>query len=292
MEMNDDCSIQIRGLSIHVEMEGEPHLPTIIFLHGFTGSTATWREVREQFRGSYRTVSIDLTGHGKTTIPENPERYSMEEQIEDLNELIEQLSIQSFYLVGYSMGGRIALGYTIKYPEHVRALILESASPGLKEELEREQRRNADALLAKKITENGITSFVDKWENIPLFESQKSLSEKKRQDVRTERLQQSEIGLANSLLGIGTGSQKSYWDELETLNTAVYLITGEFDAKFVAIAREMKNLVEKCRHSIVPEVGHAIHVENPSIFATMIKEYLHQLKEEENDTSMGNNPYI
>lgn len=292
MEMNDVRSIQIRGLSIHVEMEGEPHLPTIIFLHGFTGSTATWREVLEQFKGSYKTIAIDLTGHGKTTIPENPERYSMEEQIEDLNELIDELSIQSFYLVGYSMGGRIALGYTIKYPERVRALILESASPGLKEQVEREQRRIADALLAKKIIENGIPSFVDKWENIPLFESQKSLPEKKREEVRTERLQQSAIGLANSLLGIGTGSQKSYWDSLQKLKEPVYLITGELDSKFVGIAREMKNLVEKCRHSVVPNVGHAIHVENPRIFATMIKDYLHQLKEEENDTSMGNNPYI
>lgn len=290
--MNKERSIQIRELSIHVDMEGEPHLPTIVFLHGFTGSTATWREVREQFSGSYRTVAIDLTGHGKTTSPENPVRYSMEEQIEDLNKLIEQLSIQSFYLVGYSMGGRIALGYTIKYPERVRALVLESASPGLKEEVEREQRRNADALLAKKIIENGIQSFVEKWENIPLFDSQKSLPEKKREEVRAERLQQSEIGLANSLLGIGTGSQKSYWDTLQKLKKPVYLITGELDAKFVGIAREMENLLEKCRRSIVPDVGHAIHVENPCIFATMIKDYLHQLKEEENDTSMGNNPYI
>ncbi|MDN4607800.1 2-succinyl-6-hydroxy-2,4-cyclohexadiene-1-carboxylate synthase [Sporosarcina highlanderae] len=291
--MND--FIQIRGLSIHVEMEGEPHLPTIIFLHGFTGSTATWREVRDQLKGSYRTIAIDMTGHGKTTIPENPERYAMEEQIEDLNTVIERLSIHSFYLVGYSMGGRIALAYTIHYPERVRSLILESASPGLKEETEREKRKHADALLAKKIIENGITSFVDKWESIPLFDSQKSLPEKKRDSLRTERLQQSEKGLANSLLGIGTGSQQSYWDDLGTIKKPVYLITGELDTKFVGIAREMKKLVPICRHFSVSAVGHAIHVENPHFFATMIKEYvqdIHESKEEENDTSMGNNPYI
>ena len=61
----------------------------------------------------------------------------MEEQIEDLETLFEQLSVDSFYLVGYSMGGRIALAYTIRYPERVRALILESSSPGLADEQDR-----------------------------------------------------------------------------------------------------------------------------------------------------------
>ena len=67
------------------------------------------------------------------------------------------------------MGGRIALAYTIKYPERVTSLILESASPGLKTEQERIERREADELLAKKINSEGIPSFVEFWENIPLF---------------------------------------------------------------------------------------------------------------------------
>ena len=59
------------------------------------GSTATWREVRQNvFTGSYRTVAVDLTGHGKTTVPEDPERYSMEEQIEDLETFLSMLALR------------------------------------------------------------------------------------------------------------------------------------------------------------------------------------------------------
>lgn len=266
--------IPIRGLSIHVEMEGEPDLPTVVFLHGFTGSTHTWREVRDELKGSYRTVAIDLTGHGKTTVPQHPERYCMEEQIEDLHSLFVELSLNSFYLVGYSMGGRIALAFTIHYPEFVKGLLLESSSPGLKEERARLERINADGILAKKIIQNGITSFVNNWENIPLFDSQKRLPATNRQAIREERLQQSELGLANSLLGIGTGSQNSYWESLHSIKRPVFLITGELDSKFVAIAREMKSLAPTWHHTIIPNTGHAIHVENPVFFATMIKEYL------------------
>lgn len=274
----NDLQVSVRGLSIHVEMGGEPQLPAIVFLHGFTGTSATWNEVRNAFKGTYRTIAIDLTGHGQTTAPDNPERYSMEEQIEDLETLFEQLKLDSFYLVGYSMGGRISLAYTIHYPKRVKALILESSSPGLLEEQARTERRTADKLLARKIIDEGITSFVDKWENVPLFESQKSLSIEKRQTIRKERLQQNEIGLANSLLGIGTGSQKSYWESLQSIQNPVFLLTGELDAKFVAIAREMNNLSPTWRHIVVPGAGHAIHVEKPRLFATMIMEYLQELK--------------
>ncbi|MCG7342517.1 2-succinyl-6-hydroxy-2,4-cyclohexadiene-1-carboxylate synthase [Sporosarcina sp. ACRSL] len=291
----NELQIPVRGLSIHVEMEGEPHLPAVVFLHGFTGTSATWKEVRNELKGKYRTITVDLTGHGNTTVPESPERYSMEEQIEDLEALFVQLGLDTFYVVGYSMGGRIALAYTIHYPKRVKALFLESSSPGLKEERDRIERRKADKLLAQKIMENGIVSFVDKWENIPLFESQKSLPAEKKQAVRNERLQQSETGLANSLLGIGTGSQKSYWESLHSIPNPVLLMTGELDAKFVGIAREMQALSPMWRHIVVPEAGHAIHVEKPRIFATMIMEYMQhiqQLEEEENGSSMGNNPYI
>ncbi len=289
-----DLQVPVRGLSIHVEMEGDPHLPAIVFLHGFTGTASTWNEVRKELEGKYRTIAIDLTGHGKTSIPDKPERYSMEEQIKDLEALFGHLKLDSFYLVGYSMGGRISLAYTINYPERVKALILESSSPGLSEEQDRAARKAADKLLASKIIEEGITTFVDKWENIPLFDSQKSLPAEKRRAIRKERLQQNEIGLANSLLGIGTGSQDSYWKALHSISNPVFLTTGELDAKFVAIAREMNLLSPTWRHAVVPGAGHAIHVEKPRLFATMVMEYLQDLylEEEENDTSMGNDPYI
>lgn len=201
----------------------------------------------------------------------------MEEQIEDLEALFEHMKLDSFYLVGYSMGGRISLAYTIKYPERVKALILESSSPGLSEERDREERIKADKLLANKIIDEGIASFVEKWEDIPLFATQKSLPIEKREAIRKERLRQSEIGLANSLLGGGTGSQKSYWEALFSIQNPVFLITGELDAKFVAIAREMRALAPTWRHIVVPGTGHAIHVEKPRLFATMIMEYLQDL---------------
>lgn len=271
-------TIRVRNQHINIQMSGQETLPVIVFLHGFTGSTATWHEVMAQLKGRFQLIAIDLTGHGKTSIPVEVSRYRMEEQLADLESVFTYLDLTDFTLVGYSMGGRVALAYTIEYPERVHSLILESASPGLKTAAERGTRKEADAKLAGRIETEGMEKFVDFWENIPLFESQKKLAWEQRQKVREERLRQNQVGLANSLKGIGTGSQPSYWDDLATINVPVLLLTGELDGKFVDISREMKEKMPNATHCTTKNVGHAIHVENPVLFATMVEEHLNTLQ--------------
>ncbi|MFJ5791722.1 2-succinyl-6-hydroxy-2,4-cyclohexadiene-1-carboxylate synthase [Lysinibacillus sp. NPDC093197] len=263
----------IRGLETHVDIWNEAAGQTIVALHGFTGSTATWRNLAKDLP-HMRIVAIDLIGHGQTAVPEQDSRFTMDEQLRDLEEIFSQLQLETFTLLGYSMGGRIALSYTIAYPHRVEKLLLESVSPGLRTSKERIERCERDDALATKITNNGVRSFVHAWENIPLFESQKRLSNNARQAVRSERLAQSEMGLAGSLRGIGTGMQPSNWGNLTQLELPVLLITGSLDVKFCNIALEMKALLKNGKHMTVNDVGHAIHVENPAEFATIVNEYL------------------
>jgi 2-succinyl-6-hydroxy-2,4-cyclohexadiene-1-carboxylate synthase len=279
----NEVLIPIAGIVYNVRRSNNSELPVIVFLHGFTGSTETWSETIDLLKGNYHAVAVDLIGHGKTTAPLDPSRYSMEKQVADLETLFSRLNLSKFTLLGYSMGGRIALSYTLNYPERVSSLILESSTPGLQTDVERIERMNKDKLLAQKISSGGIRSFVEFWEGIPLFDSQKKLSTEQQQKIREERLSQKEVGLANSLLGIGTGSQPSNWNRLKEINTPVLLITGEIDKKFVNIAQEMKKLLHFSNHCIVKSAGHAIHVEKPTLFATMIEEHIKKLVlEEEN----------
>ncbi|WP_449443347.1 2-succinyl-6-hydroxy-2,4-cyclohexadiene-1-carboxylate synthase [Ureibacillus acetophenoni] len=267
--------VSVRGVNYHVQVWNENAKDSLVILHGFTGSVVTWEKVSSLLPTTMKIIAIDLLGHGKTDAPSNELRYSMEEQVEDLEDLFKQLDLHSFILVGYSMGGRVALSYISAYPERVKSLILESALPGLKTEEERANRRNSDEALANKIEQNGIVSFVNAWENISLFETQKKLSKDTQLAIRNERLAQREVGLANSLRGMGTGAQKSLWPLLNQITTPVYLITGELDEKFCLIAQEMMDELPNAKHMIIAEVGHAIHVENPTQFATIIKDVYH-----------------
>src|SRR5690606_32796090 len=117
-----------------------------------------------------------------------------------------------------------------------------------------------------KILRDGIEKFVDYWENIPLFKTQKNINILAREQIRQQRLANNPIGLANSLKGMGTGAQPSYWDELAALDMPVLLLCGELDSKFCRISKEMQLLIKNADLVEVNEVGHAIHVEDPKKF--------------------------
>ncbi|WP_432352548.1 2-succinyl-6-hydroxy-2,4-cyclohexadiene-1-carboxylate synthase [Sporosarcina sp. A2] len=264
--------IDVNGHSIHVQRTGNASLPTVVFLHGFTGSTATWNTVISLLDGKIHAVAVDLWGHGRSDCPENSSAYAMDHQTADLEQLFTELALEKFTLVGYSMGGRTALGYAITYPERIEKLVLESASPGLKTESERKDRKQRDANLAYRLLGEPLSDFMDYWENLALFDSQKSLPLFQQEEVRKERMSQNPKGLANSLVGIGTGSQPSYWDVLKIQTYPVVLITGSLDLKFETIALEMKSVLPNVAYYSVENAGHAIHVEKPEKFATILDE--------------------
>jgi len=269
--------MNIRGLSTFVQTYGTPKEEALLFLHGFTGTHATWHPVLEALENDYFIIATDHIGHGQTEVPAEVERFSMEEQLKDLREIIRHYGVKHVRLIGYSMGGRIALSFAVKYPSLVKQLIIESSSPGLQTEEERIARRQLDERLATLIEREGIESFVQFWENIPLFDTQKKLPAIQRERIRKERLNQRIEGLAGSLRGIGTGSQPSMWEALESLSFPMTCVVGALDEKYVHLAKDMRAKNKNIEIIEVPATGHAIHVEKPRVFATIIEKQFSKL---------------
>lgn len=270
------CFVQLRGVcyawcEICPDPAFEPvrESPPLIFLHGFTGSKANWLPLMESIPGRH-LIAVDLLGHGETESPDSPARYMIREAAEDLAAFCEELALPAVDLCGYSMGGRLALYFALAHPECVRRLILESASPGLAEDGERLARRLSDEALAERILSSGLPAFVDYWERLPLFASQVSLPPETRQRLHTLRLQNSPLGLANSLRGMGTGVQFSLWPRLAELTMPVLLLAGELDQKFTAINRQMATAIPACRLVIMPGAGHTIHLEQQQAFRELV----------------------
>ena len=172
------------------------------------------------------------------------------------------------------MGGRAALSFAVSYPGMIKALVLESTSPGIKNETDREARKRNDELLAEFIQQKGIKEFVNYWMNIDLFKNQKKLPGDKLQEQLKEKLKNNKIGLVNSLIGFGTGVMPHLYDELNKLNFPVLLITGENDVKFTKINSSIKSSFQNASHVIIKEAGHNIHFELPEIFASEVNLFL------------------
>lgn len=263
----------IDGVRYHVEECGDGF--PLVLLHGFTGSAQTWRPFCGAWGRRARLIMPDLIGHGETDAPADPARYAIARAAGDLRSLLDQMGIGKADLLGYSMGGRVAITFASLYPERVRKLVLESTTPGLRTEEERQARMRQDGELAARILERGIEWFADYWEALPLFASQRRLPAEARERIRRQRLRNSPLGLANSLRGMGTGAQPSWWDRLGAFDFDVLLITGALDEKFCRIAGEMLPLLPRARHVTVPGCGHAVHVEEPERFAALVGSFIH-----------------
>lgn len=264
----------INGVNYHVETQGNG--PRLMMLHGFTGSSANWSEIVGQLSSNYTLITPNILGHGETDSPDHSERYRMEQVAEDI---VKIMGNDPLHLLGYSMGGRLALYIAIHYPQLVKSLILESSSPGLQTEEERATRRQSDDALAQRILDGGIKNFVNFWESISLFDSQNNLPDAIKARLRTQRLTNNPIGLANSLRGMGTGSQPSLWDSIASLQMPILLLAGELDTKFTQISYQMHALIPQSIVQIIPSAGHTIHNEQPETYAHVISDFLNSLPE-------------
>lgn len=254
---------------------------TILLLHGFTGSTKTWENLINKLEQNFHVIAIDLLGHGKTDSPIHEERYKMELAAKDLYDFLIKRQIDSVHLLGYSMGGRLALYFALAYPAKISSLILESCTAGLQSEQERYARIEQDNHLSSKILNEGIEAFVNYWENIPLFSTQKKLPSESQVKIKQGRLNQSPIGLSNSLKGMGTGIQPSLWDHLNQIKNPTLLVCGEYDEKFCLIMGKMNEKLKNSEIIKIPDAGHAIHVEQSEKFATIVSGFLLKREKEE-----------
>ena len=246
----------------------------LLLLHGFTGSGANWAEHSAQFQSAgLRVLTPDLPGHGEN-LPSTSDDYTMKAAAIQLAQLLERENTGPVHLLGYSMGGRLALYFALHYPEKVYSLILESASPGLATAEERAARKASDDALAERIEREGIPAFVSFWESLPLWKSQEKLPAEAQQWLHENRLRNDPRGLAESLRQMGSGAQPSLWERLGELAMPVLLLTGAEDGKFVAINRQMAAAIPHARLLIVPDAGHTVHLEQSDAFQTAVLSFL------------------
>jgi 2-succinyl-6-hydroxy-2,4-cyclohexadiene-1-carboxylate synthase len=261
------------GLSYTVS--GDPHRPAVLFLHGFMGSGADWADAISALDERFYYVAPDLPGHGASLgLP--PEAYTVEGAARAVLDLLDRLGVGRPTIVGYSMGGRLALYLALRYPQRCSGLFLESASPGIEDATERQARRRSDEEKAERLEVGDLASFVHDWYRQPHFASL-ARREGLLQEIIEARMRNDPVELARSLRGMGTGHQPSRWDDLDALQVPAVAVTGEHDEKYNRTCAQMTSLNPRIQADIVPGVGHNIHFEAPEAYLALLKRFLDSL---------------
>jgi len=255
-------------LNYFVEGDGTP----VTLLHGFTQSGRSWQEVISAMPSGWRWVVPDLRGHGETrTRPGTP--CTMDACTADLEMLWDRLGIGRTHLVGYSMGGRLALHIAARRPERLLSLLTIGAHAGLDEEA-RAGRLMGDEALARRIEQDGLEAFVNYWGGLPLFAGLERRGPSFVAQVRAERMGNSVGGLACSLRGMGAGVMQPLWDDLARVSVPCTFVAGQLDHGYVASARRLAASVPNGRIEVVLRAGHSVHQERPEAFARVLAAHL------------------
>lgn len=258
MSRTADWSIRYDGLGLEtLPGRGEP----IVFLHGFTQTARSWRPVVQHLRTERPIACVDAPGHGASA--------SVHLDPSETADAVSRLVPRST-LVGYSMGGRIALHVALQHPESVERLVLIGATPGIEDDAERAARRDADAALADRLERIGLDAFLDEWLAQPLFatltDEQRNLDDRRRNTIG---------GLAASLRSSGTGQQESLWPRLDSIRVPTLVIAGEHDTKFTSIGRRMVGAIgPSAELHVAAGRGHAVHLEDPRGVASLIDDFV------------------
>ena len=250
---------------------GDPGGKAIIFLHGFMGCADDWLKVMKHLQPEYYCIAIDLPGHGATKVTGGEDKYKMEETAAGLKEFFSKKKLEKVTLCGYSMGGRLALYFAMKYPEMIDKLILESATPGIIDDKERAERLRSDELLSEKIINSDYAEFIENWYSMSLYGNIKEHPEYGKLIKR--RLKNNKQEIACSLRVMSTGRMQPQWDNLAKANLPILLIAGEQDSKYIEINNKIASINQKSELRIISGTGHNSHFEKPEIFVNYIKEF-------------------
>jgi 2-succinyl-6-hydroxy-2,4-cyclohexadiene-1-carboxylate synthase len=236
-------------------------MEVVTCLHGFSQRGESWRELASLVPGELRWLMPDL------------EATTLDAAIAEILQLWRREAVERSHLLGYSAGGRLALRFAVRHPERLRTLTLIGAHAGF-EGASRLARLKADEALAERIERDGADWFADYWRSLPIFAGLARRRPDLQGSLDAARRAQDPQHLGAALRGLGGAAGEPSWDLLSGIKVPTLVIAGAEDPPYVEHAHRLARLIPSSRAEIVPDSGHAAHLENPSIVAALVAAHL------------------
>jgi len=263
----------INGMNLNYEVAGRGH--AVVFLHGMTGSTWDWANQVAVLSPKYRTVALDMRGHGKSAAPSTEVEYSIPLFTEDVLGLLNVLDIRKCCLAGHSIGGFIALQFALNHMDRLAGLVLVDTSSGQfgTDPNYAQLRRKLDELARSKGLE---AAFEYDAANNPMrierFQKHPELREASRQKV-----------LMTSVAGYIYGPRAiAKWQpvtpRLSEIRVPTLIYWGNEDTPFAEPVKILKKGIVGSEMVTVQGVGHNPHEEAPEIFNQALLKFLERVK--------------
>jgi len=253
--------IEANGIELHVEQRGAGG-PALVFLHYWGGSSRTWQHVVDALSPDYRTIAIDQRGWGKSASP--PAGYALSDLADDALALVDALHLESYLLVGHSMGGKVAQLVASRRPRGLRGLVLVAPAPPTPLALPLDARQGM----------------------VHAYDSRESIVATVQQVLAPDGLSDRDLDtvIADSLAGASPAkaawplatSQEDITADVPKIDVPVIVISGEHDRVDPpeVLVRELLPRIPQARLVVLPGVGHLLPLEAPADLAHVIKAFV------------------
>lgn len=306
-------SFTYKRCNFFYQLWGNPELPPVVLLHGFMQSSTSWNSIASSLTNHFCVYALDFIGHGLTEKSKKPARYTYEDMAASVDYFLRKVvCVQEKYgrenrahtqrahekcahakqaltnhthedhaqtkrahVIGYSMGGRIALRLLQTSSDLLVSVVLESCNLGCATEIERKEAAQRNQGWVDRIQRDGMEAFVDYWETLPMFATQKELGWDKL--LHVSRAANNPTSMVLCLQGSGKQAMPLTEVTLEAVRAQrqtglpMLYIYGDKDAKSAAVAATLES--EGVLVSAIP-AGHNVHLEAPMLY---LKEVVHFL---------------
>ncbi len=259
--------IKANGILMNYELTGKGK--TLVLIHGFTDNLNMWFDQVPEFSKNYQILAYDVRGFGQTE--KTPGPFSMNMFAEDLHELLKNLGIAPACLLGYSMGGRIALEFCLKYPREAAGLVMANSVVGAPTTPEREERTK----MMIEMIQGGNNDLISEIMTVNSF----SPGFKEKDPVifnryKAIKLQNDPSGYLPVMMAMGAAAQVPV--DLNLIRCPVLILAGTSDIFMPPNVAE--GMHKKMKGSVLKTfpTGHIAAIEAPQAFNEAVLDFLNK----------------
>ena len=261
------------GVDIHYQIAGEGY--PMVLSHEFAGDITSWEPQVNFFSRRYQVITYCHRGYPPSGVPDDPDAYSQEIQVEDMYRLLQHLGIEQAHIGGLSMGGTLTIGFAIAHPEMCRSITVASAGAGSDAD-DRERLVASWQALSESMVAEGMETFADGYAHGA---------------ERLQFLRKDPVGWAKFHAGLAAhsaqGSSLTFQGvqmkrptiyqvekQLQEIKIPTLVLIGDEDTPCVEPAIFMKRNIRSCGLAVFPQAGHTINLEEPDLYNRTVLDFL------------------
>lgn len=269
-----DNYIDLHAMRLHYLDWGNREKPPLVLLHGFMAHAHIWDEFAVSAMANYHTIALDQRGHGESQWSEDS-AYTIYDHFLDISGFVEKLGLESFILMGHSMGGRNGLFYAACSPQKISKLILVDSRPGNNPMGSEALRRHLAALplVASSLDEVG-RAIQSLYPSLPMEICRSMVQHGYKTDPEGKYIPKYDRCMSFDSERSGYAVE-NLWPLPKNINCPTLIVRGK-GSPFLSLedAQKLARLIPQAEWREIPEATHLPMQENPSVFKQMIFDFL------------------